>query len=256
MSTGDLSGTVVAISGAASGIGRGVAVLLAKEGVILSLADSNAESLRVTAELIRAEGGQCKEFVVDVRDGLAVDSWVSQTVASMGLLQGAVNCAGVLRKGGTGAPITAKSDEDWDFVLDINLTGMFKCMRAQLSNLCKGGSVVNITSSAGMMGLPSDAPYCASKHGIIGLTKSAAKEVADQGIRVNCVAPGTIDTPMLGVSSGKTKETLMHEIKGHTPLARMGSADEVAKAVLFLLDNNQSSFITGTVLSVDGGMTA
>ncbi|KAK2753896.1 hypothetical protein FQN54_007255 [Arachnomyces sp. PD_36] len=251
-----LTGKVVAVSGAASGIGRDVATSLAKRGAIVSLGDVHAEPLKLVADQIRSEGGRCAEFAVDVRDSTAVNEWIGQTIASLGPLQGAVNCAGVLRKGTAATPVSQKTDEEWEFVLGINLSGMFKCLRAQLANMSNGGSVVNITSTVGMMGLPFDSQYCASKYGIIGLTKSAAKEVASQNIRVNCIAPGTVDTPMLGAASGKSRETLMKEIQGHTPLARMGTTDELSKSVAFLLDNEQSSFITGVVLPVDGGMTA
>lgn len=180
-----LAGKVVAISGAASGIGRGVAVLLAGKGAVLSLADVNFDSLQETAELVRASGCQCSLFPMDLRDVGSIDRWIQQTVDTFGKLDGAVNCAGVrigpplsciptnsllrlqvYRKGATGAMIADQTDEEWDFVLSVNLTGMFKCLRAQLSNMNNDGSAVNISSAAGFKGLPFDAPYCVSKHGV------------------------------------------------------------------------------------------
>ncbi|PVH90534.1 NAD(P)-binding protein, partial [Periconia macrospinosa] len=162
---------------------------------------------------------------------------------------------------GDSDPIASKSDAEWDAVVDINLTGMFRCLRAQLhamgSTASEGGSgrsIVNLTSTIGMQGLPFAAPYCVSKHGIIGLTRAAAKECAGRDIRVNAVAPATIDTPMLGPNIGRSRDQLMAEISGHTPMNRLGTVDEVAKTIAFLLSDD-SSFTTGAVYAVDGGMS-
>lgn len=160
------------------------------------------------------------------------------------------------RPGHTRAPLTQQSDADWDHVLDTNLGGTFRCLRAQLTAMTGPGSIVNLTSTAGMQGLPYDAAYCASKHAIIGLTRAAAKEVAAKRIRINCVAPATIDTPMLNLGPEDPARSMIEaEIRGHTPLGRFGTADEVAHTIAFLL-GPESCFTTGAVIAVDGGMTA
>ncbi|KAF2677437.1 short-chain dehydrogenase/reductase SDR, partial [Lentithecium fluviatile CBS 122367] len=232
----------VVVSGAASGIGRAVARHLAALGAQISLADINLEGVSAEAEQIRASGGICLAHRVDVRDRGEVDRWIRSTVDTLGHVDGAVNCAGV----------TSKSDEEWDAVLDTNLTGMFRCLRAQLAVMNSGGSVVNLTSTVGMQGLPFAAPYCVSKHGIIGLTKTAAKECANRQIRINAIAPATIDTPMLGPNTGRSREQMLAEIAGHTPMNRLGTVEEVAKTAAFLLSAD-SSFTTGAVYTVDGG---
>ncbi|KAI9878968.1 MAG: hypothetical protein M1830_010022 [Pleopsidium flavum] len=271
-----LSEAVIAIAGAGSGIGQGVAKHLADLGAHLSLADLNFESVENDAKSIRAAGGKCIAFQIDVRDTAAVNNWIQTTVDVFGSLNGAVNCAGVFSKDLDSAPIMAKTDEEWDFVIGINLTGMFKCLRAQLSSMAEGGSVVNVTSTVGLIGLPYAAPYSVSKHGaslphltspyeakisqltsvqIIGLTRTAAKECASKNIRVNAVAPAAIETPMLGPKSGRSRQQLMDEVRGHTPMNRIGTVEEVAKTVSFLLSSD-SSFTTGAVYTIDGGMTS
>ncbi|KAL5384419.1 hypothetical protein PMIN04_010603 [Paraphaeosphaeria minitans] len=249
-----LAGKCFAISGAASGIGQGVANHLATLGAHLSLGDIDLERVTAQAEKLRASGCTCIATRVDVRQRADIDDWIGSTVEALGRLDGAVNCAGVFSATGDSNPIASKSEEEWDDVIDINLTGMFRCLRAELAAMTRGGSVVNLTSTVGMQGLPFAAPYCVSKHGIIGLTRCAAKECASRRIRVNAVAPGTIDTPMLGPNTGRSRDEMLAEVAGHTPMNRLGTVEEIAKTVAFLLSED-SSFTTGAVYAVDGGWT-
>ncbi|KAL5435507.1 Cytochrome P450 monooxygenase orf9 [Paraphaeosphaeria minitans] len=257
-----LAGKCFAISGAASGIGQGVANHLATLGAHLSLGDIDLERVTAQAEKLRASGCTCIATRVDVRQRADIDDWIGSTVEALGRLDGAVNCAGVFSATGDSNPIASKSEEEWDDVIDINLTGMFRCLRAELAAMTRGGSVVNLTSTVGMQGLPFAAPYCVSKHGvcvsspltrsiadawkIIGLTRCAAKECASRRIRVNAVAPGTIDTPMLGPNTGRSRDEMLAEVAGHTPMNRLGTVEEIAKTVAFLLSED-SSFTTGAV---------
>ncbi|TDZ53044.1 Levodione reductase [Colletotrichum trifolii] len=233
------SGRVVALTGAASGIGLATAHLLAERGAKLSLADIQKTALEQVAADIRSKSpdAQVLTFVVDVRNFEQVERWTAETVRHFGKLDGVANLAGVLPP--------SIEPEEWDFVLDVNLTGVMHCLKAQLPVIENTGAVVNASSIAGLIGRWKNASYVASKHAVLGLTKSAAKEVGERGVRVNAICPGKIDTPMSRASRD------MH-IMDEPVLKRAGEAREVATVIAFLL-SDESSYITGATIAVDGG---
>ncbi|PGH20756.1 hypothetical protein AJ80_03516 [Polytolypa hystricis UAMH7299] len=246
------NGKVIALTGAASGIGAATAKLLGSRGATLSLADVQEALLNKVAEEIRSESGvQVLTTVLDVRKTPEVDGWISETVKKFGKLDGAANLAGVVGKS-IGLGGIADTDEDeWDFIIAVNLTGLMHCMRAQMKVIQDGGSIVNAASIAGLMGRAYNGPYAASKHGVIGLTKSAAKEIGARGVRVNCFAPGRIQTPMLA-ASGVTDSKAITAEADLVSLGRNGRPEEVATLIAFLLGED-STYISGATYGVDGG---
>ena len=185
----DIKGKVIALTGGASGIGLATSELLAAQGAFLSMADMNGEALEAAAARIESNGGKVMATTVDVRDDTQVDAWIQKTVDKFGKLDGAVNLAGVIPKSINVERVEDLNNEDWKFVLDVNLTGVMYCMRAQLQNLNVRGSIVNAASICGVIGFPKNAAYTASKHAVIGLSRAASKEVGDREIRINCIAP-------------------------------------------------------------------
>jgi len=196
MST-NFQGKVIAITGAASGIALATAKMLASRGAIISLADVNEPHLIAAAKEIASTGGEVSTTVLDVRDRKAVEAWIGGTVEKHGRLDGAANLAGVIGKQSGKANIEDIEDEDWDFVLGVNLVGILNCLRAEIkamgnpkeSGKEKGTSIVNAASLLGMMSQSKNAAYIASKHAVVGLTRAAAKECGERGIRVNAIAP-------------------------------------------------------------------
>ncbi|KAF1941402.1 short-chain alcohol dehydrogenase-like protein [Clathrospora elynae] len=265
-----LQGKVIAISGAASGMGLATAKLLYPMGVKLSLTDNRADALDAALTQIKltsssdspspASNNDIFTTVTDVRSSSQVDSWIQSTIAEFGVLHSAANFAGIVDKM---QPITSMSDEDWRNIQDVNLNGMFYALRAQLRVMgSKGGSIVNAASIAGLRSGFATANYTASKSGIIGLTRVAAREVGSRGIRVNVIAPGLVDTPMSrNFLQNATEEQRVEAervsklVMGMTPLQRYGQADDIAKLAAFLL-SDESSYITGAVHVVDGGLIA
>lgn len=190
--TASLQGKVIAITGGASGIGLATAHLLASRGASLSLADLNDGALKAAStDIISEHNVEVLTFPLDVRKSSEVDAWISATISKFGKLDGGVNLAGVIPKSiGLGLGGIAEMDEDeWDFVIGVNLTGVMHCMRAQMKVISNGGSIVNAASIAGVTGRPNNGAYAASKHGVVGLTRSAAKEIGGKGVRVNSIAP-------------------------------------------------------------------
>lgn len=187
----DLKGKVIALTGAASGIGYETALLLARQGAHLSICDVNASALQEKAASISqaSTSGKVLSTAVDVRNDSAVNAWIAQTVETLGKLDGAVNMAGVIPKVINKERVEDLNNEDWHFVIDVNLHGVMYCMRAQLQHMKERGSLVNAASICGVIGFPKNAAYTASKHAVIGLSRTAAKEVGDREIRVNCIAP-------------------------------------------------------------------
>ena len=186
----DIKGKVIALTGAASGIGYETSLLLARQGVHLSIADIDEAALKEkTAEIEKVSTAKVISTVVDVRKDESVNEWIFKTVETFGKLDGAVNLAGVIPKVINKERVEDLNNEDWHFVLDVNLHGVMYCMRAQLQSMNPKGSLVNAVSICGVIGFPKNAAYTAYKHAVIGLSRSAAKEVGDREIRVNCIAP-------------------------------------------------------------------
>jgi NAD(P)-dependent dehydrogenase (short-subunit alcohol dehydrogenase family) len=185
----DFKGKVIAITGGASGIGLATAKLLSPAGAKLSLADVNEDALRKVVSELEAEGGEVIGVKVDVRDSNQVDSWIKQTVDKFGKLDGAVNLAGIIPKNINIDDVETLNNPDWQLTIDINLTGVMYSMRAEIPHMKEKGSIINAASLAGIAGFPKNAAYTAAKHGVIGLTRCAAKEVGDRSIRVNAIAP-------------------------------------------------------------------
>jgi NAD(P)-dependent dehydrogenase (short-subunit alcohol dehydrogenase family) len=184
------TGKVVAITGAASGIAAATAKLLASRGASLSLADVQREALeRQAADIKETYSVDVITYVVDVRHAEEVDTWIATTIEHFGRLDGAANLAGVLGKNMGKFTIAEQDEDEWDFVLGVNLTGVMHCLRAQMRVIEKGGSIVNAASIAGLTGRPKSAAYAASKHGVVGLTRTAAKEIGKDLTRVNAIAP-------------------------------------------------------------------
>lgn len=244
----EFSGKVVLVTGGSRGIGRAVSVAFGKLGatVVLSYAGNEAAA-KEAVDLVQAAGGKAKAMRFDVADPAACTQAVDAVVKEFGRLDCLVNNAGVAVDG----LIMRFKDEDWDRVLDTNLKGAFALSRAAARPMMKqkGGSIVNLTSVVGEMGNAGQSAYAASKAGLIGLTKAVAKELASRNVRVNAVSPGFIDTDMTAELSEDLKRTMLAGV----PLARLGSADEVAQAVVFL-SGPGAAYITGEVLKVNGGM--
>ncbi len=243
----NLEGKVAIVTGASRGIGRAIALKLAKEGASLVVTATTLESARNTASEIESLGQKALALAVDVSDPAAVEAMFASAVGTFGKVDILVNNAGITKDG----LLLRMKDADWDAVIDVNLKGAFNCVReaAKLMTKARSGRIVNISSVVGEMGNAGQINYCASKAGMIGLTKSAARELAKRGITVNAVTPGFIETDMTAVLSDKVREGLLQQI----PLERLGTPDDVANAVFFLV-SPMGDYITGHVLSVNGGM--
>jgi 3-oxoacyl-[acyl-carrier protein] reductase len=244
----DFKEKVALVTGGSRGIGRAIAVELARRGahVVLSYAGNEAAAAE-TVKLITDAGGKAKAVRFDVADSEACAKAVDEVVKELGRLDVLVNNAGVAIDG----LLMRFKDDDWDKTLDTNLKGAFALMRAASRPMMKqkGGAIVNVSSIVGEMGNAGQAAYAASKAGLIGLTKSVAKELASRNIRVNAVTPGFITTDMTAALTAELKEKMVAAI----PLARIGNSEEVAAAVAFLA-SDAASYITGEVLKVNGGM--
>jgi NAD(P)-dependent dehydrogenase (short-subunit alcohol dehydrogenase family) len=251
--TYDFEGQVALVTGASSGMGLATARAFAAHGASVTLADINEDALRAATDDLPAAGHQVLGVVCDVSDEDQVAAVVDRTVATFGRLDMAFNNAGIM------IPPSDAADEpadNFDRVNAINLRGVWACMKHELRQMREqeGGAIVNCSSVGGLVGLPGRASYHASKHGVLGLTKSAALEYAPRGIRINAVCPGTIDTPMVADMLAKG-ELDMTEAVRNQPIGRLGTADEIAAAVLWLCSPG-SSFVVGVALPVDGGYTA
>jgi 3-oxoacyl-[acyl-carrier protein] reductase len=243
----DLEGKVALVTGGAQGIGKVTALLLASKGAHVAVSDINMEGARHAAKEIEDLGRKGLALEGDVSNPADAERIVGETVEQLGGIDILVNNAGITRD----RLLLRMTEEDWDAVLNVNLKGTFNCTKAAVRHMMKhkSGRIVNIASVVGEMGNAGQANYAASKAGIIGLTKSIAREYAQRGISVNAIAPGYIETPMTEALSDKVKE----ELKAQIPMARLGTPMDVANAVYFLVSDT-SSYITGQVLNVNGGI--
>lgn len=242
-----LSDKVAIVTGASRGIGRAIALALASQGAKVVASARNAEALAQLAEEIKAQGGDALAVVGDVALEDDANNLVKQAVEAYGQVDVFVNNAGITRDG----LLLRMKNDDWDAVLDTNLKGAFLCTRAVAKVMSKqrSGRIINISSVVGEMGNAGQANYCASKAGLLGLTKSVARELARRNVTVNAITPGFITTEMTEDMTEKAQEAMTEQI----PLGRPGSAEDVANAVIFLA-SEQSAYITGQVLGVNGGM--
>ena len=250
--THDFTGKVAFVTGSTSGIGRATALAFARAGASVAVADVSEEGNRETARMIEEAGGRVVAVRCDVSDAGDVKRALDLTVESFGRLDFAFNNAGIEQPVMPAAEI---ADEDFERIVGINLRGIFLCMKHQIPLMLKtgGGAVVNTSSGAGVKGFAGQAAYAATKHGVIGMTKSAALDYAKDGIRINAVCPGIIDTPMMQRFTGGTPEGLERVI-AQEPVGRMGKPDEIAAAVLFLC-SDLGAFVVGHAMVVDGGQT-
>ncbi|MET3996880.1 NAD(P)-dependent dehydrogenase (short-subunit alcohol dehydrogenase family) [Bradyrhizobium sp. S3.9.2] len=251
--TYDFSGQVALVTGASSGMGLATAEAFSNSGAAVVLADINEEALRATAEKLTSAGRKVLTVVCDVSDEAQVARMIERTVTHFGRLDMAFNNAGIQVPPSDAADDTA---ENFDRVNGINLRRVWACMKHELQQMQTQGSgaTVNCSSLGGLVGLPCRAAYHASKHGVIGLTRSAAMEYAPRGIRINAICPGTINTPMVSDMLAKQADALK-EIMRDQPIGRLGESDEIAAAVLWLCSPG-ASFVLGVALPVDGGFTA
>jgi len=235
------------VTGGGRGIGRAIAQALAAEGAAVAIADWDEASATQAAEKLKAQGHQALAVKADVTNAAQMDDVVKQTIEAFGNLTILINNAGITKDN----LVLRMSEEDWDRVLDVNLKGVFITTKAVARSMLKqrDGRIVNIASVVGLIGNAGQANYSSSKAGIIGFTKSTAREFAPRHVRVNAVAPGFIETAMTEALDEEARQKLMAQI----PLPRLGTPDDVAAAVLFLV-SDAAAYVTGHVLNVDGGM--
>jgi NAD(P)-dependent dehydrogenase (short-subunit alcohol dehydrogenase family) len=248
-----VEGKVVLVTGGGSGIGRATALKLAQEGAKVMIADYVQEGGERTLQMIKDSGGSGSFILTDVSVAKQVEAMVAKTVETYGRLDCAFNNAGIA--GGGGSTVEC-SEESFDRTIAINLKGVWLCMKYEIPQMLKqgGGSIVNTASALGLVAIAGAPAYNASKHGVVGLTRTAALEYAAKNIRVNCVCPGVIRTPMVErvIDSGGFTE---QEVIAAEPVGRMGKPEEIAQGVVWLL-SDAASFVTGHPMAIDGGWVA
>ena len=249
---GEFDGQVALVTGAASGIGRASARLFAEAGAKVVVADIDLPMAEETAALVTAVGGEAIAVEVDVADAASVKAMVDTTIERFGRLDIAHNNAGIM---GAGADIIDMDDAVWQRGIDVMLTGVFLCMKHEIPHMIGQGKgvVINTSSGAGLIGFPGQANYVAAKHGVIGLTRSAALEYITRGVRINAICPGTarsrmVDEWMDGSAEAEAEVAALH------PIGRIAEPEEIARAVCWLLSDD-ASFVVGATISADGGYT-
>ena len=250
---GRLDGKIALITGAGSGIGQASALTFAREGAKVAVADKLVDGGQETVRMVEAAGGTASFIEVDVSDAASVEAMVNATVETYGRIDCAYNNAGIE---GQVAPTDSYADDMFDKVIAVNLTGVWLCMKYEIPRLLEhgGGAIVNTASGAGLIGVAGLSAYVASKHGVIGLTKTAALEYAKSGIRVNAVCPGLIQTPMVERLTADQPQ-LGEALVAMEPVGRTGRPEEIAESVVWLC-SDAASFVTGHAMSVDGGFVA
>jgi NAD(P)-dependent dehydrogenase (short-subunit alcohol dehydrogenase family) len=246
---------VAVITGAGSGIGQAMARLFAREGAHILAADVNESAAQETARMITEGGGTCRTFAVDVSRPEQVRAMIDAAMAAFGRIDILCNNAGI----GSTTDVVECEPEEWDRVLTVNVKSVYLGCKYAIPHMLEqgGGVIVNTASVAGMVGLPKRASYSASKGAVIALTRQVAVEYVEQGIRVNCLCPGTVDSPWVGrlLQQAGDPVAARQALVARQPLGRLGTPDEIAAAALYLVSDD-AAFITGTGLVIDGGLTA
>lgn len=247
---GLVEGKVALVTGGGSGIGRQACLVFAREGAKVVVSDVAVEGGEETVKLIKQAGGEATFIKADVSQEAEVEALVAKTAETYGRLDCAYNNAGIA---GRTARVADDTEENWDRILAINLKGVWLCLKYEIPQMLKqgGGAIVNTASGAGLIGVRRTGAYVASKHGVVGLTKTAALEYAKSNIRVNAVCPGPIDTPMLRGASDRVIDAMA----AAQPNGRLGQPQEIAEAVVWLC-SDAASFVTGHPMPVDGGYVA
>ena len=250
---GQLENKAALVTGGSSGIGRASALALAREGAKVVVADVNVEDGEATVEMIKEAGGEAISIKADVSQAAEVQAMVSRAVESYGRLDCAVNNAGIA--GAFGTPAADYSEDAWHEVISVNLTGVWLCMKYEIRQMLQqdGGAIVNVASVMGLVGT-ANAGYTASKHGVVGLTKSAALSYSKEGININAVCPGFIDTPLTESAIASGSQVEAHLNSSH-PIGRIGKPTEIAESVVWLC-SDAASFVTGHTMVIDGGYVA
>lgn len=252
--TGVLAGNVALVTGAGRGIGLATAKALADAGASVVIVDRDEEAISTAAERLRSAGHNAIAVTCDVTDKVQVAAMVDRAVGTYGRLDSAFNNAGV---NSDSAPLLATSDEEFERIIDINLRGVWNCMKAELRQMMAQGAgvIVNCSSIGGMVGSKGRSAYSASKHAVIGLTRSAALDYATSGIRINAVCPGIINTPMAAEVTKNYDPEIVKAMVAREPIARFGEPEEIAAAVVWLC-SPAASFMIGHAMAVDGGVLA
>ena len=250
-----LEGKIALVTGAGSGIGRATSLVMSREGATVVVSDVNAAGGQETLSAIQANGGDGMFVRADVSSSDDVAAMVAKVVSAYGRLDCAFNNAGV--EGQMTERLHEYPKDQWDWVIEVNLTGVWLCMKHEIPQMLHqgGGAIVNTASAGGLIGARRMAAYIASKHAVIGLTKTAALEYALDGIRVNAVCPGMTDTPLMGRLLTDREQDSEADIPSRQPIGRLGKPEEIAESVTWLC-SDAASFVTGLAMSVDGGLTA
>lgn len=250
---GMLTNKVALVTGGGSGIGRAAALAFAREGAKVVIGDVMADASNEVVDIIKKGGGDAIFINADVTKAAQVEAMIKGAVSAYSRLDCAFNNAGI---GGLRVPVHKTTEEDYDHMMNINMKGVWLCMKYEVVQMLEqgGGSIVNTSSVAGLVGFAGTPIYVASKHAVVGLTKSAALDYATKGIRVNAVCPGVIQTPMIQKVIDARPEMADFYRKMH-PVGRLGMAEEIAEAVVWLC-SDAASFVTGSAMAVDGGLVA